>query len=231
LENDNYIYSGHENLLAMQCALNYNRFLNTQLLKYWKKCKRVLDFGAGMGVYAKKFKEFGVSPLCVEPDKNQAEYLKSCGFKVISNIDQEPMDTFQFIYSLNVLEHIENDQKEIINIYRVLDSGGTFFVYVPAIPWIYSSMDRLVGHFRRYKKSELKMKLQNAGFIIESCTYVDFLGVWASLVYKHTDRSGGRINLSAIRLYDRFIFPMSQLFDFFFKKIIGKNLLIICKKA
>jgi hypothetical protein len=92
-------------------------------------------------------------------------------------------------------------------------------------------MDRLVGHYRRYTKDELILKLESVGFSIKRSEYIDFLGVWITLLYKLLDRSGGKVSPTSIKFYDRFIFPISRLFDFFLKQIIGKNILIICEKV
>lgn len=231
MTNIEFIYSGHENLLAMQFAKKYNNFLKFELIKYSAGKKIILDFGAGLGVYAQTFYDLGVAPICVEVDKLQSDHLRKNGFFVISTIKDVPQKSIEYVYSLNVLEHIENDIEEIKNIYDSLECGGIFFVYVPAVPWIYSSMDHLVGHFRRYTMDELTMKLKSVGFSIKRSEHVDFLGVWAALLYKLVDRTGGKISPTSIRFYDQFIFPISRVFDFFLKRIIGKNILIICQKV
>jgi SAM-dependent methyltransferase len=231
MTNIEFVYSGHENLLAMQFAKKYNNFLKSELIRYSVGKKKILDFGAGIGVYAKTFHDLGLEPICVEVDKVQSDQLEKNGYFVISTIKDVPQKSIEYVYTLNVLEHIENDIEEIKNIYDSLEYGGIFFVYVPAVPWIYSSMDSLVGHYRRYTKDELILKLESVGFSIKRSEYIDFLGVWVTLLYKLLDRSGGKVSPTSIKFYDRFIFPISRLFDFFLKQIIGKNILIICEKV
>lgn len=231
MNNLEFVYSGHENLLAMQYAKKYNNFLKGELIRYSVGKKKILDFGAGIGMYAQTFQDLGMAPICVEVDKAQSVYLEKKGYFVISTIKDVPQKSIDYVYTLNVLEHIENDAEEIKNIYDSLACGGILFVYVPAVPWIYSSMDRLVGHYRRYKKDELISKLKSVGFSIKRSEYVDFLGVWITLLYKLFDRTEGKVSPTSVRFYDQFIFPVSRLFDFFLKRIIGKNILIICEKV
>lgn len=49
---------------------------------------------------------------------------------------------------INVLEHIQHDQESVRAIYHSLSPGGTFVVYSPALPWLYSPHDKAVGHWR-----------------------------------------------------------------------------------
>jgi hypothetical protein len=104
-------------------------------------------------------------------------FIKNKHFKFIFYTDNEIKMISSILTCKYELFFIKN-HVEIKNIYDSLECGGIFFVYVPAVPWIYSSMDQLVGHYRRYTKDELVLKLKSAGFCIKRSEYVDFLGVW-----------------------------------------------------
>ena len=60
-----------------------------------------------------------------------------------------------------VLEHIENDQKTLNDIYKKLNKDGLLFLFLPAFQILYSDMDEKVGHFRRYEKKFFKKDFQN----------------------------------------------------------------------
>lgn len=95
---------------------------------------------------------------------------------------------------------------------------------------LYTNMDKKVGHFRRYEKEELINILKEANFTILKYRYFDFLGYFATLVYKYIDNSG-EVNPKSLKIYDRYIFPLSCLIDkLTFGKLIGKNLMIIARK-
>jgi hypothetical protein len=109
--------------------------------------------------------------------------------------------------SVNVLEHIENDQHELQRYRELLGkAGGTLCLFVPARPELYSPLDRDFGHFRRYTRLELHRKLEAAGFQITELRYFNGLGYfawWLSFCFLRR-RS---FNVFAVQFYDRVLFP------------------------
>ncbi len=75
-------------------------------------------------------------------------------------------DPFDSVVCLNVLEHIEDDLFALAQIRDVLKPGGRLALLVPAHQFLYGEFDRAVGHFRRYEKRELTVKLENVGFAV-----------------------------------------------------------------
>ena len=59
---------------------------------------------------------------------------------------------------MHVLEHIKNDKKEIAKATKRLKKNGYLIFIVPAHPKIYSELDKLVGHYRRYEIKFFKKK-------------------------------------------------------------------------
>ena len=134
------------------------------------------------------------------------------------------------IYTVNVLEHIEDDRAILRTLYSKLKSGGKLFIYVPAFQLLYSAMDKKVGHYRRYGRAELKSKVKDAGFRITDSRYADSLGFLASLVYKWQGNDSGDINRGALKAYDRFVFPLSRTIDVLTSSFVGKNLSLVAEK-
>jgi SAM-dependent methyltransferase len=225
-----FAYTGHENLLAMQHAHNYNNFLAQLIYYYGKDSETIVDFGAGVGALAQAVRPWARRLICVEPDTSQIEILRVAGYEVVDSITALPNGTVDYVYSLNVLEHIEDDRAALEQIFKVLKSGGRLLVYVPALQWLFTSMDATVGHVRRYHMSDLVQKIADTGFVIKHKEYVDSLGVPATLAYKWVGNSTGSINTKALILYDRFMFPISRIIDKLFCRVGGKNLLIVCEK-
>lgn len=230
-QDKSYTYSGHENLLAMQHAKNYNAFLGRLIRKYGLGHSTIVDFGAGVGALADTAKDWAAHLVCVEPDHKQSAILQSSGFETVHDISALPDASVDYVYSVNVLEHIQDDIGVLAEISRKLQPGGRLLIYVPALQWLFTNMDREVGHIRRYSRDELNMKLCGAGYRITRSVYVDSLGVLATLVYKwFANKQEGRINIGALKMYDRFVFPLSRLLDLLLGKFIGKNLLVVCEK-
>ena len=117
------------------------------------------------------------------------------------------------ILSINVLEHIEEDEAELETYHRLLQAArGALCLFVPARPEIYAPIDKDFGHFRRYTRSELREKLERAGFELALFRYYNFVGYFAwwlsfCLLKKRT------FDVSAVRLFDKAIFPVVHGFE------------------
>ncbi len=79
------------------------------------------------------------------------------------------------IGAFDVIEHITDDEKVIANIYMSLKKGGYVFISVPQYMFMWSYLDDLACHKRRYSRSELVDKIEKAGFKIEYVTGFVFL--------------------------------------------------------
>jgi dolichyl-phosphate beta-glucosyltransferase len=65
---------------------------------------------------------------------------------------------------LDVIEHLQNPDQTLREIWRVLRPGGHLVVTVPAHDWLWSGADELLGHVRRYTRPLLRSHLAAAGF-------------------------------------------------------------------
>jgi SAM-dependent methyltransferase len=81
------------------------------------------------------------------------------------------------VICFNVLEHIEQDETALRNIFDLLEPGGRFLLLVPSHPWLYGSLDQHLGHRRRYRKKELRNKLEAMGFRVIYLRYFNRIGI------------------------------------------------------
>lgn len=216
-------YSGRDNLEVMKDAINYNKYLSDLIVISAKTNEVICDFGAGSGTFCLPLAAAGYHVICVETDPVLSASLASEGMTVLNDLQQAEDGSIDYIYSLNVLEHIEDDAGVAELWYRKLRPGGRLTVYVPAFQVLFSSMDHKVGHIRRYSKDELCEKLSGAGFDISESNYADSIGFFATLVYKLIGKSDGTINKKTLMFYDRWIFPLSRRLDTVTNQILGKN--------
>lgn len=79
-------------------------------------------------------------------------------------------DRFDIIGAFDVIEHIEEDDRVIASVHAALRPGGLFLVTVPQHPWLWSRLDELVHHKRRYTRRQLVEQLAAAGFEVEFTT-------------------------------------------------------------
>jgi SAM-dependent methyltransferase len=75
------------------------------------------------------------------------------------------MDT---VICLNVLEHLEHDLPCLRNIYSALQPGGRAIILVPEGQNLFGQMDVVLGHYRRYSREQLRARMQEAGFTVET---------------------------------------------------------------
>jgi SAM-dependent methyltransferase len=220
-------YSGIGVLEIMDSAKNYNAYI-ANLIAAESLENKILDFGAGSGAFAKALRERGFHVICVEQDPQLRSTLSNLGFTAYPTLAECP-DQFSFIYSINVLEHIEQDGRSLEELHHKLLDGGKILIYVPAFMELYTAFDKKIGHLRRYtKKSLLRLVPQ---FHVQNCHYVDSIGFLAALLYKWIGAKDGSVSISSVKIYDRFLFPVSRLLDFICRPFIGKNLLLVARKG
>lgn len=237
--NSNSDYSGIEELFDLEQGLEFynkdivRKILNgLGLLNRSKNPSLIVEFGAGTGTLAEVMEQVhGLKPVCVEIDPKLIEILKSKGFQTYSDVKLLPSFA-EFLYTSNVLEHIQDDVDALVQIKNKMLPGALLAIYVPALPILYSEMDAKVGHYRRYTKKELENKVKAAGLKIDTCYYNDFMGVPAMLslkIFGYKGKSGIGSKKSLV-IYDRIIYPLSIFLDYLFmKRVIGKNLLLIAR--
>jgi len=86
---------------------------------------------------------------------------------------KEQIDT---IGAFDVLEHIEEDEVVLSEIFKALNPGGTVIITVPQHRWLWSATDDFARHVRRYTAKELTEKALSAGFTIKrSISFVSLL--------------------------------------------------------
>jgi glycosyltransferase involved in cell wall biosynthesis len=72
------------------------------------------------------------------------------------------------VVCLNVLEHIEDDQAALMSIHDTLQDGGRAIILVPEGQGLFSSLDEELGHRRRYSEDDLRRRMVEAGFVVET---------------------------------------------------------------
>ena len=136
---------------------NYNKYLVDLITMFFdaKKHKKILEFGAGIGTLSNLFEEkFSIKPDVIEIDKDLIYSLKAQGFNVFSSL-KSTSKKYDFIYSSNVLEHIKNDTIALQEIHAKMSNQSLLVLYLPAFMFLYSDMDKSVGHYRRYDLKNL----------------------------------------------------------------------------
>ena len=212
----------------------YNSFL---VYSSQQSKPKIMEFGAGTGSLAGYISEISSSDVtCIEIDPTLIQILAKRNFTTYRDIQSAVKDQgpFDLIYSSNVLEHIEDDLASLIELRDALvPSTGLLVLYLPAHQWLFSDLDRHVGHFRRYSKKRLTELMSMAELKIVQMCYTDTLGVAATLTIKILGYKGS-LKIGGIRsmlLYDRFVHPLSKSLDWVgFKHLIGCNIMLVAQR-
>jgi len=202
----------------------------------------VLEIGAGTGAIAEWLVREGAHVTAVEPEpilarKIRAKFGDGDDVRVIetdsvgayARLAAEGR-TFDTVLCVSVLEHIADDRREFAMAAAALRPGGRYLVFVPAMPLLYSRIDRETGHVRRYTKRRFRDLCNGAGLEVVSLRYFEVLGILPYLlVYKLLRRA--TITSSSTGVYNNVILPLSSLVDKVLRgRLIGKNLVLVARK-
>jgi SAM-dependent methyltransferase len=147
----------------------------------------VLDVGCGSGRNLRLLEQFG-NVRGVEPEGPGLEACRADGLDnvVAGSADAIPFDdgSFDLVTSLDVLEHLDDDDAGLQEIHRVLRPSGYALITVPAYRFLWSVHDEALGHRRRYVASEVHSLLNNNGFVVVRRTYAISFALPAILGYR-----------------------------------------------
>lgn len=136
--------------------------------------KAIWDVGSGTGVVARYLSANGQLTIGVEPSHSGAAagarrgVLSFCA--AIEHL-QLPNSSLENISMLDVLEHLDDRQKALAEIHRLLASNGRLVLTVPAITSLWSQFDVDAGHYLRYNKRSIKKELESSGFEVVRVGY------------------------------------------------------------
>jgi SAM-dependent methyltransferase len=235
VESASFAYVGTE-LSALAEAKNYYRWVIGEFAPFLGK--RVIEVGAGIGTFSRSLLHHTpVSELVlVEPGENlfpllQKRFAGESRVKIVHGYfhDLEAPATADSVVLVNVLEHIAEDQGLLDGAHEVLLPGGTLLLLVPALPWIYGSLDEAFGHYRRYSKSSRAAKLCAAGFQILRLSYLNLPGIIGWFL---TGKVLRRKTLKSryVRLYDQWIIPWLSRVEGRWEPPFGQSLIAVARK-
>lgn len=140
---------------------------------------RILDMGCGTGGNLTMLSSFGkVEAVEMEDWAREIASAKGCASILPGQLpDRLPFHEprFDLVVLLDVLEHVSDDEAALDTLGRLLKSGGSLLITVPAFLFLWSPHDEAHHHFRRYRLRELEDKLAQAGMEVTYASYFNFL--------------------------------------------------------
>ena len=223
---------------AIEFADNYNKWIVKQFYPFIGK--KVLEIGVGQGNYKRYLPSLDLIvsiDIDIETIKRAQSRDRESIYLVVDASDPKLAEklglySFDTIICINVLEHIPANEKAIKNMMSILKPGGNLLLFVPALPALYTDMDKLAGHIRRYKKYDIKKLFYSNECTIEKLEYFNPIGGivwWLNKFVRHRNLDSNNIN-TQIRLFDKYVVPISSSINGITKKFFGQSLLCVVKK-
>jgi SAM-dependent methyltransferase len=117
---------------------------------------------------------------------------------------------FDTVLCLNVLEHLDDAGRVLESLAATIRPGGSLVVLVPNVPGVYGSLDRKMGHQRRYSQTTLGQLLAAHGFAVETAESFNkaaLLPWWAYGKLFHA----GSISKLVLKIFDKSVWFLRRL--------------------
>ncbi len=236
---ERYSHEGDANLDIIEKADKYTDWMYGEIRPFLRG--NILELGSGRGTYSKKIiTDFPRNSIILSDiDPAYVSTLK----KNLANdhvsalrIDLGHTEDFSQLtlgidsaIALNVLEHVQDDVLALKNVHKTLNPGGTFIVNVPAHMFLFNRIDKSLGHYRRYSKSEIMRKAALAGFKVRKVFYFNFPlmfgwywngNILKSEVFNEPATKIFNLMVPAIRIFEKYLLG----------KKMGAALIIVLEK-
>ncbi len=204
--------TGNFEFAALRWANNYRHALLREFSPFLKG--EIVEVGAGIGQFTELIGQLANAThlTAIEPDGAFCEQFRNRLPKVNliqgTAADLPQQTACDGIVTINVLEHIREDQAELSRYAALLQKHqGVLCLFVPARQEIYAALDKDFGHYRRYGRAELRRKLETSGFRVLRLKYFNLIGYFAwGLTFRLLRKRS--FNEQSVRFFDRFIFPI-----------------------
>ncbi|HVZ55731.1 MAG TPA: class I SAM-dependent methyltransferase [Chitinophagaceae bacterium] len=231
---------GYKSLQVIAKADKFNKWMFETIAPY--AIGNILEIGSGIGNLSRYFLENNYQITLSDIDPGYVRILQQqfgnfSNLHGILQIDLQHKDFqqeyaslkegFNTIFYLNVLEHLQDENRAIKNSLFLLKDGGTLIILVPAYAILYSQMDKALQHYKRYTKQSLNKLLSGNGTTIKQSFYFNAIGIVAWLYGKLLRLE--TVPNKEMRFYNKLV-PVSRFLDRLLMKKIGLSVISIAQK-
>lgn len=168
IEPNNFWFWGRNRII-----LTYiNHFLRN------KEESRLLEIGCGTGFALSFLEKAGFHISGLDISLNGLKFARKRSKKadlICADITKDKLNIkFDSVCLFDVLEHIPNDILFLRSCSKLIKQNGLIFITVPADMKIWSKVDEISGHKRRYDREKIIYLLKICGFTIEKISYFNF---------------------------------------------------------
>ncbi|MEL7532376.1 MAG: class I SAM-dependent methyltransferase [Bacteroidota bacterium] len=233
---------GLETLETIAGANRFNAWMAETVQQYLIP-GRVLEIGSGIGNISREFLEKGYDLTVSDIRENYCGYLEEnlTGYANLRDIAQmdlvhpdfdteyaEYIGSFENLFALNVIEHIEDDTLALVNCKKLLKPGGRIVILVPAYQALYNQFDENLYHFRRYTRTTMGKVFEGSKIPILRKFHFNFIGIFGwyvsgKLLKKDTIPSG------QMNLYNALV-PIFRVIDKVIFNQMGLSVIVVGEK-
>ena len=237
LEQESFWYQGRRDLIVWAVA------------HYFHAAGILLEIGSGTGFILAAINKARPSLKVVAGDiylKGLRSVEKRVAGVSVCQLDVRNLpfhSTLSIIGAFDVLEHIQADEAALQQMFQAVHPSGGMILTVPQHPWLWSAMDAMSQHKRRYTRQELVHKVKNAGFsIVRSTSFgalvfpLKLLEVVVRAVKKKLRLQDEQVHLARLpKLINQGIYGLMGIENFLIKHNVsfpfGSSLLLVAKKS
>ncbi len=230
---DNFVFPdvdevGIETLEAVSIAVNFNEWMYKTISKHCSG--KILEIGSGIGNISQHFIENNQDITLTDIRDNYVDSLKeqfpthknnTYLMDLVDNNFEEKYATFigtyDTVFALNVVEHIEDDKLAITNATKLLKPNGKLVILVPAYQLLYNSFDTALEHYRRYTKTSLN-ELISSELELDHSQYFNAFGMLGWFVSGRVLKKK-TIPIKQMKIYDKLLFIAKTIDKLSFNQI------------
>jgi glycosyltransferase involved in cell wall biosynthesis len=173
----------------------------------------VLEVGAGIGNVSGRLMGRRLRYVAGEKDSLHLHALRNRFLRTpnvaVQRLDpQVPGDfagfenSFDTVLCLNVIEYVDDPAAVVDSLRLTLKPGGVLLILVPNGPALFGSLDRRLGHKRRFSAAAMRELLEARGFSVESLTTFNKAGTLPWLAYSRLF-AARNINKPVLKIFDK----------------------------
>ncbi len=147
----------------------------------------VLELGAGIGNIAARLMSRRLHYVAAEKDPLYLHaltnrFLRTPNVSVVKLDPEQPNDfreleeTFDTVLCVNVLEYVSDPAAVIESAAGALHPGASMVILVPQSQALFGSLDKTLGHRRRFSRAELQALFEKVGFTVTGTHQLNKIG-------------------------------------------------------
>jgi SAM-dependent methyltransferase len=222
---------------AMAGATRYHRWVVSAFAPYVGRS--VLEVGIGHGGFRRLLGAPTYVGADIDPDLIERARRADPGAEwLVADVADDGFPRliggarFDTVLCVNVLEHVREQEAGLRNMMSALVPGGRLLLFVPAFKSLYTDLDRLAGHVRRYRVPEVRALLQRVGaevLMVEYFNPVGAVGWFLNRFLSHQSLESRQVQ-GQVQFFDRYVLPVSRMLNPVTHRFFGQSVIAAGRK-